>query len=500
MAAYLLGIDNGSTMSKAALYALDGTELGVAGRKAGLLQPHAGWSERDAEAVWEHTADAIAAVIEKTGIDPADIACVACTGHGNGLYLVDANGRPVRNAINSTDARAQAYVDKWLADGVDEAVLPKTAQCLWAAQPNALLSWLRDNEPEALAEASAVLMCKDYIRAQLTGQIHAELTDMSGTSLMNVVTGEYDNEVLRLFGIEDMARLLPPLVQSADICGEITAEAAARTGLKQGTPVAGGMFDIDACALSSGIIDERQMSLVAGTWGNNQYIAREPLIDQGLFMTSCYSVPGWYLMLEGSPTSASNLEWFVTEFCAAEREAAEAAGRSIFDICNDEVASIAPDEACITFLPFLYGSNMQGNAASCLVGLEGRHKRPHVLRAIYEGIVFGHNTHLQRLLQFRERPEVIRFTGGAARSTVWVQMFADCFQIPIEIPAGTELGALGAAIAAAVAVGCHAGYADAVSAMTRIARRQEPDSSKAAVYAESFNRYKAVAAALAGLC
>lgn len=496
MPKYLLGIDNGSTVSKAALFTTTGREIATAARKVNLMEQKPGFSERDMDQTWTSTAEAIREVLDRSGVRANEIAGIACTGYGNGICLVDKQGKAVRNAVNSTDNRAQSYVDKWLADGVNEKVLPKTTQCVWAAQPAALLLWLRDNEPATIDKTRWVLMCKDYIRYRLCGEINAELTDMSGASLMNVVTGGYDDEVLELFGISEMKELLPPIIKTADIAGAVTADAAAVTGLKEGTPVAGGMFDIDACGLASGIIDERQMSLVAGTWGNNQYIATEPLIDKDLFMTSCYSMPGWYLMLEGSPTSASNLEWFVTEFLDAERTAAEKHGKSVYELCNEMVASVSTKETTITFLPFLYGSNVGAGAKSCFIGLEGFHTRAHVVRAIYEGIVFGHNTHLQRLLNFRDRPEVIRFTGGAARSKVWVQMFADCFQIPVEIPAGTELGALGAAIAASVAVGCYLSYEEAVGAMTSIARRQKPDPDKKGIYAAKYERYKKVIASL----
>jgi L-xylulokinase len=512
---YLLGIDNGGTVSKAALFTTSGEEVGVASRLVDVLEPKPGWSERDMTALWRSTAEAIRELLTKTKVNPAEIACVATAGHGNGLYLIDKAGNPTRNGIYSTDKRAQSYVDKWLADGIDAKVLPKTTQCLWAAQPNALLAWVRDNEPEVFKKSSAVLMCKDYVRFRLTGAVQAEVTDMSGTSLLNVVTGQYDDQVLALFGIPEVKRLLPPLVKSAEICGSVTAQAAADTGLKAGTPVAGGLFDIDACALAAGIVDERQISLVAGTWGCHTYVSREPLIDKDLFMTTCFCIPGNYLMLEGSPTSASNLEWFVNEIIGREvgraslpagteagatpagtEAGATPAEKSIYDLCNELVASVRGEDVSAIFLPFLYGSNAGLNAKGCFIGLEGWHMRAHVLRAVYEGVVFGHNTHLQRLLKFRRAPEAIRFTGGAARSQVWVQMFADCFQIPIEIPAGTELGALGAAIAAAVAAGVYPGYSQAVAAMTRIARRHEPDASKKELYERKYERYHGAIKAL----
>ena len=198
---FLLGVDNGGTMSKAAVFAADGRELAVAGRKVAISEPHPGWSERDMEALWRDTAAAIREAVARSGVNPADIAAVACTGHGNGLYLVDAAGAPVRPAINSTDHRAAAIVDRWRAAGVDARALPRTAQCVWPAQPNALLAWLAEHEPASLDRARWLLMCKDFIRFRLTGEIAAELTDWSGTSLMNVVTGQYDDEVLRLFPI-----------------------------------------------------------------------------------------------------------------------------------------------------------------------------------------------------------------------------------------------------------------------------------------------------------
>jgi L-xylulokinase len=498
MTRYLLGIDNGGTVSKAALFTLAGEEVAAAGRKIETVEPAPGHAERDAEALWRSTAEAVREALGRSGVPPRDVACVACAGHGNGLYLIDGDGRPVRPGIYSTDSRAKAIVDRWRSEGLGERALPKTAQCLWPGQPNALWAWLREHEPESVARTRWVLMCKDYIRFRLTGEARAELTDWSGASLMNVVEARADDAVLDLFGIGDLRDRIPPLALTSEICGRVTDRAAAETGLAPGTPVAGGMFDIDACGLAAGMVDERVMTLVAGTWGCNLYIDRKPLVDKDLFMTSCYSIPGYWLMLEGSPTSAGNLEWFVAEMLGPDRAALAAQGRSAYDLCNELAASVDARAPGPVFLPFLYGSNAHPSAKACLVGLEGRHTRAHVIRAAYEGVVFAHLWHLQRLLQFRARPDAIRFTGGAARSAVWVQMFADAFQIPVEVPAGSELGALGAAIAAAVACGMYTGFPEAAAAMTRIARRHEPDPALAGAYAEKYGRYRKCLAALDG--
>lgn len=497
MSQYLLGIDNGSTVVKAALFSTDGKDIAVAARKIPLSSPQPGYSEVDMDVLWGLTVEAIGQVIQQAGVTGQEILGVACTGHGNGLYLVDQALRPVRPAIRGADTRAREYIDRWLADGVDVAVRPKTMQAIWPAQPNALLAWMRDHEADSLRQAVANLTVTDYVRLRLTGQMSAEVTNQSGTSLMNVGTGQYDPEVLQAFGIAELQHLLPPLCRSEAVSGTVTNAAAQATGLAEGTPVAGGLFDIDACGLASGLVDESLLCMIAGTWGNNQYISRQPVVHPHVFMTTRYAIDGYFLMLEGSATSASNLEWFVTEFFQAERKQAEAEGVSIYEWCNRLVARTDPGESGIVFLPFLHGSNVSLDGKGAFFGLDAWQSRDHVLRAIYEGIVFSHHWHLDRLLEFRPPPRQIRLSGGAARSEVWLQMFADILQVPVEVPAGTELGALGAAIAASVAAGCYVDLEAACQAMVRIERACQPNPQRADLYREKYDRYLRLLQAMA---
>ncbi|WP_258556722.1 FGGY family carbohydrate kinase, partial [Klebsiella pneumoniae] len=140
---------------------------------------------------------------------------VAVTGHGNGLYLVDEEGHPVRNGIISTDSRAKEYVERWqrspefLTD-----ILPKTMQSIWAGQPVALLAWLKDFEPETLQKARYIFMVKDLIRFYLTGEAFLELTDISGTNLINVRDCKYDDELLAWWELDELRDKLPPIQRS----------------------------------------------------------------------------------------------------------------------------------------------------------------------------------------------------------------------------------------------------------------------------------------------
>jgi L-xylulokinase len=479
---YLLGIDCGSTMVKAAIFDINGREHAVASRKVEHIYLHLGWTENNMDALWKSICEVIREVLDRSSIDPQQVACITCAGHGNGLYLVAKDGTPARNGIISSDARARKYIEQWTQEKVLNRILPKTMQSILAAQPNALLRWLADNEPETLDRTQYLFMCKDFIRYRLTGEAYMELTDMSGTSLIDVGKACYDDEVLETWGLLPWKRIMPPLKRSADICGTITTDAARLTGLQVGTPVAGGMFDIDACGLAVGMTDETTFCMVAGTWGNNQFISKTPVAHPDMFMTSCYSIDNYYLMLEGSATSASNLEWFITQFFEGDR-------KKVYEQCNELVAGTKPDESAIIFLPYLYGGPVSLDAKGCLFGLDGRQTKAHVMRAVFEGIVFGHRWHVERLMRFCKRPQTIRLTGGAVNSAVWSQMFADIFQIPVEVPTGTELGCLGATICGAVASGIYSSYEQACQEMVNIKHCYQPNKDWANAYNQKYERY-----------
>ena len=496
MPMYLLGIDNGSTLIKAALFDLSGNEIAVHSSPVEVRMPGPGRFERSLDAIWEVNVEVIAKVIERATVDPADILCLAITGHGGGVHLVDARGEGLYPAMEGVDLRARGYVEQWLEDGTFDRIHPKTLQSFFPAQPAPLLRWLKENEPQVLAKTRWILPLKDYVRFRLTGEAYGEITNMSATSLLNVRDIRYDVELLEELGIAELREKLPPLRQSADVCGKVTREASQLTGLKEGTPVAGGMWDVDASAIATGVTDDTKLNIIAGTWCNNQFVSPAPLVSKSLFMTTVFCIPGFWLVLEGSPTSASNLEWFVKELMGTERNQCEHDGISIYDLCNREVASTSAAELVPVFLPFLYGTNAGPDAQAAFVGVNGQHRRAQLLRSVYEGIVFSHRTHIEKLRRLRTLPGQARIAGGAAASEVWVQMFADVLQLSIERIGAKELGALGCAITAGVACGVFASFQKGVEAMVHVSGRVEPDPRNAEAYERKYRRYLAAIEAL----
>lgn len=489
---YLMGIDNGGTFSKAALFDEEGNQVEVVSVPTITITPKPGFTERDMNELWEVNASAIRQVIEKSEINPKEIAGVSFSGHGKGLYMIDSEGKPSYNGILSTDARAWEQVEKWYQDGTNKKVYEKTFQEILAVQPVSLLAWFKENKPEILEKTKYIFAVKDYIRYMLTGEAYSEYTDCSGSNMVNLKSKQHDKELMKLFGLEECYDKLPPLRYSSDVCGHITESASKKTLLPEGIPVAAGMFDVNACGIASGLSDENQMCMIAGTWSINEFIKKEPVTNGTVDLNSFFCIPGYYLVEESSPTSAGNMEWFIRNIMSFEQKETKAEGGSIYDLTNEWAASIEPQDCNVIFLPFLNGSNESPLAKGTFVGLTAFHNKKHMLRAVYEGIVFSHVTHVKKLLKNREKPKSIRLSGGAANSDVWVQIFADALQIPIDVIEDKELGAQGAAMAAGIAAGIYKDYQEAIKRTVSITKTIEPRPEYKTVYEEKYATYRAV--------
>lgn len=487
---YYLGLDNGGTSTKASIFTKEGKEVCTVSTDTKMITSYPGFTERDMDEMWEANCRVIKGVIAKSGISADEIAAVACCGHGKGLYLWDKNGKPARNGIISTDRRAQDYVDRWIADGTEKKVFEISCQHIMACQPVSLLAWLKDNEPETLSNVQWVFECKDYVRFRLTGEAFAEKTDYSGANLLNLHTEKYDSELMKLFGLEEFMDALPPLRGSFDICGGVSEQAATLTGLAAGTPVAGGMFDIDACALAVNVTNEDHICMIAGTWSINEYIRKEPVMDGKILMNSLFSIPGYYLIEESSATSAGNNEWFIKTLMPELVQQCKAEGKNIYAKGDEFVGSLTAQDYCPIFFPFLMASNVNPKALGSFIGLSNYHTRAHIMRSVYEGIAFSHRYHLEKLLATRKIPPVsIHLAGGAAHSTIWTQIFADIMKMPIETVQANETGTLGCAMAAAVACGDYPDIQAAAKNMTKISRIVHPVEKNVESYEKKYRVY-----------
>lgn len=492
----VIGIDAGGTMTKAALFDFSGRELACARRKNVMVFPHPGWTERDPNVMWDAAVGAIREVLSLSGRGPEDVAAVSVAGYGGGLYVVDAEANPQRPGIVSTDSRAASLVEEWTRAGLAALVEPMIQQRIWPGQTLALLGWMQRHEPEMMKPGNRVLFCKDFLRAKLCGDFSTDPSDGGIAGLIDVTTSTYSLEALKLLGLEAWLPLLPPIGPSCEVVGGITAETARLTGLLEGTPVVRGVVDVTAAALSSGLTQPEEMSIVAGTFSINSTLHATPRQSFAPFLQTPYPLGG-YLATEGAATSASNLEWMVKTLLSHGGTLPPEQAAGIYDVINAAVSRKLGKPREALFFPFLFGG--PSGAPAGLVGMTADYSFDDIMLAVFEGIVFAHKVDVDRLLSGNDaaRPNVIRLAGGASRSELWSEMFADVLGLPVEVPDGSELGALGVAICAAAGIGVYPSLQAAVAAMTSIARRHDGDAVRAKPYLAKYPRYVGLSAAFA---
>ncbi|MBQ3090756.1 MAG: carbohydrate kinase [Oscillospiraceae bacterium] len=491
MAKYLMGIDNGGSDIKCAIFDLKGNEIAIARAQVPMDLPHPGWTERDGEAVWQANRSVIREAMAKAGITGQEVAGIGLTGYGCGIVFTDEKGQCVYPVVVSTDDRASEYPRKFRAGGIDRALFPYTRQTTWSAQPAALLPWFRDHKPEVLEQARWIISIKDLIRHRLTGVFATEITDASAGCLVDLDTRRYEPKLFEILGIENCYDKMPPILECTEVSGRVTEEAAALTGLAAGTPVAAGYFDIDANALASGILSPDMLCLIAGTWSINEFLSDSTPndIDKKENTATLSYLPGYYIMEDSTPTSASNFNWFLNNLVAADRP--DMPRSELYDECNRLVESISPEDSSVIFVPYLFGSATHPDARGAFLNISSMDDRAALLRAVYEGVVFSSCHHVNNLNRPMDSYSCARLSGGVTNSPVWSQMMADALQISIETLNGTEPGAKGAAMGAGVACGLFKDLEEAAQSMVQLGKVYTPRPEYADIYKKKLARYEA---------
>ncbi|MEM7441691.1 MAG: FGGY-family carbohydrate kinase [Pseudomonadota bacterium] len=483
--AYLLGVDSGLTVTKAVIFDLDGREIGVGRATVPQLFPMPGHVERDMDALWLATAEAVRSAKDAAAIPGAQIAAIGITGHGDGLYLLEEDGQPLGNAILSLDSRAIDVVDDWEETDLDDRSLALTGQRPHPAAPSALLAWIKRYETDRYAKIRHVITCKDWLRYCLTGEIATDPTEASA-SFTNVRTQGYDPAVLSLFDLDDVHSALPKVLPVTAIAGTVSSSGARETGLAAGTPVVTGLHDVTATAVGMGCVNPGQIALVAGTYSINETLLSAPALDARWLCRNGFR-PGEWNAMAISPASSANTEWVLHQFCRDALDLAEATGTNPFDHLQEEIAAAFERDSRLIYHPFLFGSPY-GDAAGGLIGLHGWHQRGDVLRAVFEGIAFNHRHHVDALRSIA-KVSAARLAGGGAQNPLFAQLFADALGLEIDVVDHDEAGALGAALAAGVGVGSYASIEEASARTTRILNRYLPDPARHKSLTSAYRRY-----------
>lgn len=479
----LLGVDAGTTTIKAVAFAPDGTELAGAARETPVVRPGEGRVEQDMAATWERTAAAVGDVVD--ALD-REVSAVGVTGQGGGCWLIDADGRPVRNAVLWSDGRAADYVREWRRDGAYEEVFDAVGYGLFPGMALPLFRWLRDEDPGSVDRARTAFACKDWLKFRLTGE---RTTDPSDASLIHYRPDaeRFAPAVAERLGADALAALVPDPVAGSEVVGRVTDDAAAATGLRAGTPVVSGVMDVAASAFGSGAASAGAHSAVLGTTLQCQRVLADPSFGPPRAgYTLALGVEGLGLRAMGAMAGTPNLDW-LTRILDADVERLEALARG---------APVGAGGAL--YHPYLSAAGEKApfvapGARAQFTGLGPDHGREHLARAVYEGVALAARDCFAALPGAVDR---VSLSGGGARSELWCQLFADALDATVTVPAGEEFGARGAAFLAGMAVGTYDGLADAVDRTAAVERSYRPRPDSTAAYDRWYSVYEATREAM----
>lgn len=495
---YVLGVDLGTSGTKTVLFDKQGQAIASASREYPLDQPRNGWAEQDPECWWQAARETIRQVIGESGVAPAQIRGLGISGQMHGLVLLDENGQVLRKAILWCDGRTQQECDEITRIVGRERLIRITANPALTGFTAGKVLWVRRHEPEIWKQVRHILLPKDYVRFRLTGEYGSEMSDASGTNLLDVPRRCWSGAMLDALDLD--ATLLPPLMESSDAAGTVTSRAAEETGLQPGTVVAAGAGDNAAAAVGTGVVTAGKAFATIGTSGVVFAHADQVQIDpKGRVHTFCAAVPGAYTVMSCTLAAGLSLKWFRDQFCQAECQTAAQMGEDPYTLMSQEAAQSPIGANRLVYLPYLMGERsplLDADARGAFIGLSGIHARRDLLRAVMEGVTYSMRQNLEVLRGMGIAPAEMRACGGGARSPFWRQMMADVFALPVRTVKNTEGPALGAAILGGVAAGMYADIPSACAALIRENASQLPDVQRHVDYEKYYDLYVSLYPAL----
>ncbi|MAG35812.1 MAG: xylulokinase [Dehalococcoidia bacterium] len=497
---YVLGLDVGTGGARAIIVDEAGTVVAEATSEYPLYTPRPLWAEQDPAEWWQATQAAIGEAIHRAAIRPDQLRAAGLTGQMHGAVFLDADDEVLRPAMLWCDQRTQAECD-WITEQVGLTRLMQIAcnPALPGFQAPKII-WVRDHSPEVYERIRCVLLPKDYVRFLLTGEKATEVSDASGTLLLDVPQREWSAELLATLGID--REWLPTVHEAPVVSGHVTAEAAELTGLPAGLPVVGGAGDQAAAGVGNGIVGPGPVSATVGSSGVVFAYQDKPEYDEaGRVHTFCHAVPGAWHVMGVTQGAGLSLRWCRDELGDQERAVAAHTGHDPYDLLIAEASRAPAGSEGLIYLPYLMGErtpHLDATARAVWFGLTGRHTRSHLLRAVLEGVTYSLRDCLQLLVGMGVRPSTVRASGGGARSTFWRQLQADIYGLPVETLAVSEGTSYGAALLAGVGAAWWSSVPEACQATIKPVATHEPDSDNHAIYDRFHTVYQDLYPALQG--
>ena len=483
MARYLLAHDLGTSGNKATLYTFEGALVASRTAPYDTHYFNGNWAEQNPEDWWRAICLSTGELLRESGAQPSDVAVVALSGQMMGCTPVDRAGAALRPSMLYCDQRATAET-RHLLSQIDLARFYRiVGHRASASYPLEKLMWVRDHEPDIYARTYKTLCAKDYINCRLTGRMATDYSDASGTNAFDLNTFRWSEEILALAGLD--AGKFPEPMESTAILGAVTRQAAAETGLKEGTPVAVGGGDGSCAGVGVGCIRPGSAYNYLGSSSWVALTVKEPIVDPLMrTMNWAHCVPG-YLHPSGTmQTAGASHNWLKNTLCQPEVELAARAGVSPYQLIDEAIASVPPGARGVLFLPYMLGERTpwwNPNARGAFLGLNLATRREDMLRAVLEGIAMNLGI-IVNIFRGHLPIDAMTVIGGGARSQVWRQIMADVYDCPVHsLNFLEEATSMGAAVIGGVAAGVFADF-DVIHRFVRVDHSATPDPKNRQVY------------------
>ena len=495
---YYLGADIGTSGTKTVLFDVNGTVIASATEEYPLYQPQNGYAEQQPEDWANAVLNTMAAVLKKSGVNKDDVKGIGLSGQMHGLVMLDKDNAVIRPAIIWCDQRTEQECAEITEKVGAERLIEITANPALTGFTASKILWVRNHEPENYAKCAHILLPKDYIRFILTGVYATEVSDASGMQLLDIPKRCWSDEVLEKLGIDKS--LLGKVYESPEITGTLTAEAAAKPGLAEGTPVVGGAGDNAAAAIGTGVASDGKAFTTIGTSGvvfaHSSKISIDP---KGRVHTFCCAVPGCWHVMGVTQGAGLSLKWFRDNFCDAEKQTAKGMGVDEYYLMDKEAEKSPIGANRLLYLPYLMGErtpHLDANARGVFFGLSAIHEKRDLLRAVMEGVTYSLRDCMEVFREMQIDVDSMMACGGGGSSPLWRQMLADLFDCPIQTTKSKEGPALGVAILAMVGTGAYKSVPEACAAIIGTDKTCAPDADAVPVYERYYQLYRKIYPAL----
>lgn len=453
MNTYSIGIDIGTTSTKAIIFSDAGETIQEFAVEYPLLTPEPKAAEQNPDDIVQAVKVTVQTVIQQANLQPENIKLLSFSAAMHSLIALDEMGTPLTASITWADQRSEAQAQR-LKETNGQAIYENTGTPIHPMAPLSKLIWLREEKAAIFNNAKKFIGIKEYVFYALFGEYVVDYSIASATGLFNIHTLDWDDEALATTQITK--EQLPRLVPTTEIFTNMKADIAAELGISSNTPVVIGANDGCLANLGVNAIDPGVVALTIGTSGAIRTVTNKPITDpEGRIF--CYALTENHWVVGGPVNNGGMIySWMIEEFGHLEKIAAKETDANLYDLIANQISSVQPGAEGLFFYPYLSGERAplwNANAKGSFYGLALQHKREHMMRAVLEGINLNLHLVYQALEPFIGKPDKIHGSGGFAQSNLWRQMLADIFDTELHISQTVESSALGAVLLGRYALG-----------------------------------------------